>query len=409
MHTPSVDDFRDAVEAEIEVLLALWDEQSANPNPEGKPNHAKHRTNRGRSHSEAGQRLSRLVKQSPDTMRPVLATMKDALIRHAALHGLGEKAYDILLSRWRDCDQPAQTALFATALAQHGDRFFTTLAQELGHPSETQQIRALEAAQTAVALIDFCALGPEADPSLERRVSGSLNRDDLADPVMDDVAQCLAELATCQDTRRCDPAIAMLGSLHCTGHVQVVRDDLESAEPSTRLAAVMAIRILEDRTSLPRLQTMAGEDEPAVRRIALQSLGPHGATEARDLLVACLDEVAVRPHAICALGELGDARSRQEGGATRRRRPLRRDTDRAARFCLARGATGQGPWRRCQTLHAHLCRGRHSSSTGESPLSRGRDHPPDRRSLRRLLHDATRTGHGITRSHGARCRPLRTQ
>ena len=64
-------DFREAVDAEIEVLLRLWDEQSPD--------------NRGRFFSAAGKRLSLLVQSSPDMMRPVLASMSDALTEHAAL------------------------------------------------------------------------------------------------------------------------------------------------------------------------------------------------------------------------------------------------------------------------------------------------------------------------------------
>ena len=64
-------DFCGAVDAEIEVLLRLWDEQSPDQ--------------RGRFFSEAGKRLSLLVQSSPDMMRPVLASMRDALIEHAAL------------------------------------------------------------------------------------------------------------------------------------------------------------------------------------------------------------------------------------------------------------------------------------------------------------------------------------
>ena len=403
------DDFRDAVEAEIEVLLPLWEEESADPTPEGKPNHAKFRTNRGRAHSEAGTRLSRLVKQSPDTMRPVLATMNDALTRHAALlllraggsavtvtvacaldepaslrrnarrvlcqvllpdigqpslnqnyrrlplrltatyvldavlrspvpdtekadllaqllpsctdqatlvlvclvlRGLGGDSYEILLSLWRDADSSTLAAVYATALAQHGTDFFAALTDEMRDSCMARQVRALEAAQIGVALIGFCALGPEpADPSLERRVSGSLAADDLSGPVMDGLARRLADLAGHQDTALCNPAIALLGSLGSSQHVLVVRAGLEATEPTTRHAAVVAVRDLDDRGSLPRLQTMASEDQPAVRQIALQSLGQLGAIDARDVIVAALDEEAVRPHAISALGELGDETS----------------------------------------------------------------------------------------------------
>ena len=66
-----VETFRDTVNAEIGVLLGVWDEESPSL--------------RGRYFSVAGKRLSSLVQESPDTMRLVLAVMHDDLRLHAAL------------------------------------------------------------------------------------------------------------------------------------------------------------------------------------------------------------------------------------------------------------------------------------------------------------------------------------
>ena len=68
---PGTDSFRESVEAEIEVLLQLWDEESPDA--------------RGRFFSQAGKRLSVLVESAPDTMRELLGAMGEALTEHAAL------------------------------------------------------------------------------------------------------------------------------------------------------------------------------------------------------------------------------------------------------------------------------------------------------------------------------------
>ena len=388
---PGTDGFRESVAAEIEVLLQLWDEQSPDV--------------RGRFHSEAGGRLSVLVENSPDVMRPVLAVMHDALREHASLlllraggpaiavaiscafadnhelrctarrvlqqvlrrdacqplndgfHTLplrltacwvldslirsaqpdadkaallvdllpgceddatlilmalilcayAQHSFPLLLSRWQATPDEQAAALFAAALSRFGTRFFAAITQALQASDPSSLQKALIATHAAANLIDGSCLIPGASPNpeLERRIGGRLTLAALDETVMSDLCASLATLAAHDDTGVRDRAIIALGALGCSGQIAAVRANLQSPHASTRHAAVVGLRSLEDRDSIPALIDIARGDEPAVRRMALQALGHLGAGEALPLLADLIDDDAVRPNAISALGEIG--------------------------------------------------------------------------------------------------------
>lgn len=387
------DSFREAVEAEIEVLLQLWDEESPDL--------------RGRYFSEAGKRLSVLVEGSSAAMREVLAVMGEALTDHAglllrraggeavavaaacafagdpvlranarrvlvrvlqtdadqplndpyftlplrmtatwildavirssesdedkavllvellpgceddathimvthALRAYGEWGLPLLMAAWRSAGEAATAHLHAAALGRFGTAAYVALCAELSNPDTTILRRALEALRTAASQVGgFCLSrgGPSPDRSLEWRVSARLSHEELDADAVAELCQRLGELAGHEEASVRNLAIAILGELGGDAHMEAVRDCMQSTEASTRHAAIVAVRAMEDGGSVSELMRLAREDDLPVRRVALQALGHLGAGTARDLLIELLDDDAVRADAVSALGELGD-------------------------------------------------------------------------------------------------------
>jgi hypothetical protein len=99
------------------------------------------------------------------------------------------------------------------------------------------------------------------------------------------------------------------------GHVAVsrldeaLRNELDAAAASTRIAAVIALGYAEQPTSLPRLRTLLDDPEHAVRLAAVWALGSLENRDALPALTPLLNErdSGIRLHAVWALGRIEDA------------------------------------------------------------------------------------------------------
>mgnify|MGYP004361533085 CR=1 FL=1 len=88
-------DFRNAVDAEIEVLLQVWEEEMQRPDVDS------------RYRSVTCQRLSVLLESAPDLLRSVLVAMDEALTEHVAIRvrRIGAPTLEVALACAFDGDE----------------------------------------------------------------------------------------------------------------------------------------------------------------------------------------------------------------------------------------------------------------------------------------------------------------
>ncbi len=151
-------DFRNAVDAEIEVLLQVWEEEMQRPDVDS------------RYRSATCQRLSVLLESAPDLLRSVLVTMDEALTEHVAIRvrRIGAPTLEVALACAFDGDEalrPKARRVLRRVLGTAPDQNFTDKAHRLPLHA-LGQLRFESAADLLIELVDDVQVRPQAISAL---------------------------------------------------------------------------------------------------------------------------------------------------------------------------------------------------------------------------------------------------
>ena len=261
-------------------------------------------------------RAKRSDREKAELLVELLTGCEDGASTHLAccvLLGYAEQSFPLLWQRWWEEDEDAASSVFLAALGRFGSRFLDVLAGVLDDDDPQRLRQALIGVEAATGRLAHAVLtdaeGP--DPDLVWRGTGRMRREDIDPDVQRSVCAKLAILVGDERQELRDAAIAVLGLLGGSATAPDLRPCLRHADLSTRVASIFVMGAIKDESSVPDLLRIACGDELPARRAALHVLGLLSADAARDLLIESVDDDAVRPQAISALGEIDDGKARE--------------------------------------------------------------------------------------------------
>jgi len=333
---PGSDPLRLAVDAEIEVLLQVWEEEARDDEVDS------------RYRSATCQRLSVLLERSPDLVRPVLAAMDDSLADHVAIRvrRIGLAAIEVAVASAFDADESVRR--------KAREVLRLTLVTAADQSNNTPYFN-LPLRTAAVLAIDCVIRGPQTDADKVGLLAGLLDgcEDDTTVILLGGVLLCYpdesfellwqqwwAEGWSVEATRSVRLAVLSRFGSRFLGAVvdelgsddtMHVRQSLAGAEEMAKLIDLRVLTrvrspdpVLETRTGgglrddeicpevrlamCQKLVDLIADDRQQIRDPAVSVLGSMGGPDHAAVLRPCLRHGALstRLAAVMSLKNLGD-------------------------------------------------------------------------------------------------------